>query len=176
MTDGSRPDPDQDHAQWTAVEEISELLHEERFHEALPLLRAVLEADRRNSYAFHLLGVALYEVGELEAARDAYRACVAIAPDHRGARVHLSHCLRELGDLRAAIKEGLDALSRFPDDGDAMHAIGLAYLARGDGVAAKRYLEAYLATGPEFEAATEVRTLLAALDLELDKPKNDPPS
>lgn len=150
------------------------MLHEERFHEALPLLRDVLKTDPKNPYAFHFLGVALYEVGELEAARDAYRACVAIAPDHRGARVHLSHVLRELGDLRAAIKEGLDALSRFPDDGDAMHAIGLAYLARGDGVAAKKYLEAYLGTNPEFEAATEVKTLLAGLELELEKPKGPP--
>jgi len=169
MTDGSRPESDADHAHWTAVEEISELLHEERFHEALPLLRDALKADPKNPYALHLLGVALYEVGQLEPARDAYRACVGVAPNHRGARVHLSHVLRELGDLRGAIKEGLDALSRFPDDGDAMHAVGLAYLARGDGAAAKKYLEAYLRTNPEFEAATEVRTLLAGLELDVEK-------
>lgn len=163
MTDGSRPEPDADHLRWTAVEEIAETVHEERFHDALPLLRDVLKADPKNPYALHLLGIALYELGQLEPARDAYRACVAAAPDHRGARVHLSHVLRELGDHRGAVKEGLAALSRFPDDGDAMHAVGLAYLAGGEDVAARKYLEAYLATNPELEVATEVQSLLAAL-------------
>ena len=38
-----------------------------------------------------------------------------------------------------------------PGDADALHAIGLVYLARGDDAAARRYLEAFLATNPELE-------------------------
>jgi len=41
--------------------------------------------------------------------------------------------------------------------------VGLAYHARGDEVAAKKYLEAFLATGPEFEVGVETRALIAAL-------------
>jgi hypothetical protein len=41
--------------------------------------------------------------------------------------------------------------------------VALAYKARGDEVAARRYLEAFLATGPEFEIATEVRGMLAEM-------------
>jgi hypothetical protein len=89
---------------------------------------------------------------------------VKLAPEYLGARVALSHVLRVTGDLRGAIQEGMSALSHAPGDADALHAVGLAYLARGDSVAAKKYLEAFLATNPEFEVATEVRAMLAALE------------
>lgn len=103
-----------DAAHWTAVEEATELLHEERYREALVELRAVLKKDPSNPYAYYFLGVAFFEVGEIEAARDAYAACLKLAPSHLGARVALSHVLRILGDVRGAIREGLDALSRTP--------------------------------------------------------------
>lgn len=140
------------------------MLHEGSFREALVRLRAALAADPMNPYAFHLLGIALYEVGQIEGARDAYRATLRLAPNHLGARVHLSHVLREMGDSKAAILEGMEALRRFPSDGDALHAIGLAYHARTEYAAAKKYLEAFLETCPELEVATEVRALLASMD------------
>jgi len=154
---------DKDAAHWEAVEESTELLHEEEFHKALEVLRDVIKKDPQNPYAYYFLGVALYEVGELEAARDAYRAALTLAPQHLGARVHLSHTLRELGDTRGALKEAIEALSQAPGDNDALYAAGLGYLARGENVAARKYLEAFLETRPEFESATEVRGILASL-------------
>ena len=162
MTEERTENPD-DAEKWDAVEEATELLHEERFHDALLELREVITRDPQNHYAFHFLGVALFESGELEAARDAYQACLRLAPAYLGARVALSHVLRSLGDLRGAIKEGLQALSASPEDGDAMHAVGLAYHARGDTVAATRYLEAFLETNPEFEVGEEVRAILQSI-------------
>ncbi|MGK4455932.1 tetratricopeptide repeat protein, partial [Klebsiella pneumoniae] len=82
-------------------------------------LREVLADDPRNAYAFYFLAIVMYESGELEAARDAYIACLKLAPTHLGARVALTHVLRTLGDLRGAIKEGLHALSQAPGDSDA---------------------------------------------------------
>jgi tetratricopeptide (TPR) repeat protein len=102
-------------------------------------------------------------VGELEAARDAYRACLQLARMHLGARVALTHVLRQLGDARGAIREGMAALSHSPGDGDALYALGLAHHARGDDAAARKYLEAFLETNPEFEVAVETRGLLAEL-------------
>ena len=153
-----------DAARWDAVEEATELLHEERYHDALVALRDVLEDDPQNPYGFYFLAIAMFESGELEPARDAYRACLRLAPTHLGARVALSHVLRTLGDLRDAVREGMQALSQAPGDPDALHALGLAYYTRGDRSAAKKYLEAYLDTKPEFEVATEVRAMLASLD------------
>jgi Flp pilus assembly protein TadD len=163
-----KPDPKLDARRWEAVEEATELLHEERFREALVALRNVATRDPGNPYAFYFLGVGLFEIGELEAARDAYRATLRLAPTHLGARVALTHILRQLGDLREALKEGTAALSQVPGDPDVLHAIGLVYLARGDKTSARRYLEAFLETNPELEVALEVRQMLAALEQGVD--------
>jgi Flp pilus assembly protein TadD len=154
---------DLDHAHWDAVEEATELLHDQRFHDALVLLRDVIQGDKSNPYAYYFLGVALFESGEMEAARDAYRACLRLAPSHLGARVALSHVLRGLGDTRGALSEAHAALEAAPDDGDALHAVGLAHLARDDRASARRYLTAFLESRPEFEAQVEVRAILDSL-------------
>jgi Flp pilus assembly protein TadD len=130
---------DIDAKHWEEVEEIAELLNEERFHEALVALRELITASPANPYAYHYLGVALFEVGEIAPARSAYLACLKVAPKHLGARVALAHVERTLGNTRDAVREGMTA-------------------------AARRYLEAFLDARPEFEAATEVRAILASLE------------
>jgi tetratricopeptide (TPR) repeat protein len=149
--------------EWEEVEDAVELLHEERFQDALYALRDVLKANPKNAYAYYFLGVALFETAQAEPARDAYRAAIKLSPDYLGARISLSHVLRMLGDLRGAIAEAEEALRRSPGDGDALHAAGLAHAARGDDATARKYLNAFLASDPEFEAATEVRAILETL-------------
>ncbi len=155
---------DRDATQWAAIEEATELLHEERYKEALEELRKVLQKDPENHYAFYFLGQTMYEVGELQPARDAYIAALKLAPAHLGARVALTHVLRKLGDTRAAVSEGLVALDQAPTDGEALYALGLAYLARGDNVSARRHLEAFLRSKPELETRMEVEGLLMSMD------------
>ena len=167
---------DRDAANWAAVEEATELLHEERYKEALEELRNVLRADPQNHYAFYFLGQALYEIGEMAPAREAYQATVRLAPQHLGARVALIHVLRKLGETRAAVSEGLVALEQAPTDGEVLYALGLAYLSRGDNVAARRHLEGFLRSTPELETRMEVEGLLAAMDAGAPaekKPSND---
>jgi Flp pilus assembly protein TadD len=158
-----REDELRDAARWDAVDEATELLHEERYHEAMGELHRALQADPKNAYAYHFLGVAFFELGEIAAARDAYSACLKVAPEHLGARVALCHVLRILGDLRGALREGTSALSQSPGDADALHAVGLVYHALGDRIAARKYLEAFLAAGAEFEVSLEVRALLESM-------------
>ena len=88
--------------QWEAVEEATELLQERLFPQAMIELRRVIMANPNNPYAYFYLGVAFFETEQMEAARDAYRAAVTLAPDYLGARVSLSHVLRQLGDAVAA--------------------------------------------------------------------------
>lgn len=152
-----------DAAHWEAVEEAVELLHEERFREALEILRDIAKSDPTNPYAFFFMGQGLYEVGEMEPARDAYRAALNLAPDHLGARIALCHVERKLGRHREAIKEGMIALEKAPTDGDALYAVGLAYAARGDEAGARRYLEAFLKSKPELETRLEVEAILGAM-------------
>ncbi|MGK3991489.1 tetratricopeptide repeat protein [Sorangium sp. So ce136] len=152
-----------DAAHWEAVEEAAELLQEEQFQAALVALRDVIKASPSNPYAYNLLGHALYELGHLEPARDAYRAAVRIAPSFLGARVALSHALRRVGDVDGAIAQAKEALRRFPKDGEAMHAMGLAYAAHGNRALARKHLQGFLDAGPEVEAAMEVRQILEML-------------
>ncbi len=160
----TKPVDDIDAAYWDAVEEATEQLHEESYQEALVSLRDVIKTNPQNPYAFYFLGVALFEVGELEAAKGAYEACLRVAPNYLGAKIALSHVCRSLGDARGAVQRGMAALTQAPDDGDALYAVGLAYNARGDRAAARKYLSAFLDQRPEFETATEVRALIESFD------------
>ena len=154
-----------DHAFWESVEEATELIQEGRLPDALLALRDVIKAQPKNPYAYHYLGVALFEAGQREAARDAYTAAVRLAPDYLGARVALSHVLRLLGDADGAVAQAKEALRRFPKDGEAMHAAGLAHAARGNRKVAEQHLKGFLTSNPELEAATEVRQILEMLGL-----------
>lgn len=148
---------------WSEVEEAVETLHEPKPLEAILELRDVLRASSRNYYAYHFLGIALFETGELEAARDAYRAALILAPDYLGARVHLSHVLRMLGNAREAVQQAEFAHKQAPNDPEVWHALGMAYAQRGNKENARRWLEAYLHSNPEFEVSLEVRAILEQL-------------
>lgn len=154
-----------DAAHWSAVEEATELLIEERYMDALLELRDVIKKDPQNPYAYHYLGVALFETAQHGPARDAYRAALRLAPSYLGARVGLSHALRTLGDADGALREAQEALRRFPKDADALHAAGLAYAARGNKRLAREHLTRYLDAGPEVESALEVRQILEMLGI-----------
>jgi len=156
------PEEEQDRARWEAVEEIAELLQESQYQQALYLVRDAAKKDPGNPYIFYFMGVALYELSMLEPARDAFRAAVKLSPRYIGARGALAQVLRRLRDFRGAIAEGKEALKISPDDPDALHAIGMSHAAQGHRSEAQRYLEAYLRTKPELEAAQEARL---ALDL-----------
>ena len=150
---------------WDAVEDATELLQEGRYEEALTALRDILRQQPNNPYAFNYVGVGLFELKQLEPARDAFRAAVRLAPDYIGARVALSNVMRLLGNPRGALAQAREVLRRFPKDADALHAAGLASAACGERGAATRDLQDFLAQAPEFEAATEVRQILASLGL-----------
>ncbi|GAC1353183.1 MAG: hypothetical protein NVS3B20_18640 [Polyangiales bacterium] len=152
-----------DAAHWGEVEDAVELIHDGSPIEGIIALREVIRASPRNPYAFHFLGIALFETSELEAARDAYRAALTLSPKYLGARVHLSHVLRMLHDVRGALEQAEVAHRQVPDDPEVWHALGLAHAQRGDKEAGRRYLEAYLGSHPEVEVAAEVRAILEQL-------------
>lgn len=153
-----------DAARWDAIEPASDLAEDGRFEEALGVLKSVVTADAQNAYAYNLMGTIFWELKQLEPARDAFRAAVLSAPDFLGARVSLSHALRRLRDPVQAEREARLAITRLGDDGDAHHALGLALLAQGKRALGERSLRIFLDSRPEFEAAQEVRGLLAMLE------------
>ena len=150
-----------DERRWEAVEEASELLLDGNQPAALALLKTVLVADSGNAYAYYHVGVAMRELNQNEASRDAFAAAVAVAPEYLAARLGLAHALRKTGDILAAITEARDTLERFPHDGDAHFAIALAFAAVGDKAAAVPHLELFLRSGAEVEEQMEAREMLA---------------
>ncbi len=152
-----------DHTHWDAVEEATELLQEQRFHEALANLRDRIREDRYNPYAYYFTGVAMFELGEIEGARDAYRATLRLAPAHMGARIGLSHSLRLLGEIRESIAVAEAARRIAPKDPDVLHALGLARAAAGQPEDAEEHLSAFIDSHPEYEAAQETFDFLREL-------------
>ncbi len=171
MTERDPPVDQRDAKHWGEVEDAVELIHDEQVVEAIYALREVIQRSPKNPYAYHWLGVALFESSELEAARDAYRAALSLSPEYKGARIHLSHVLRMLGDVRGALESAEAARRQDPTDPDVWHALGVAHAQRGDKEVARRWLEAYLAKGnPEVEVQMEVRGILNRLG---DPPKRE---
>jgi tetratricopeptide (TPR) repeat protein len=153
----------EDAANWEQVEEATELMNEGGFIEALVNLRDVIKKSPRNAYAYNFLGAALFETGQFEASRDAYRAALRLRPGYLGARVSLSHTLRKLGDVTGAVSQANEALRQYPRDGDALYAAALANAAKGNRTSAKKQLEGFLSTNPEYEAQLEVQQILGML-------------
>lgn len=150
--------------QWDAAQEGAELLREGEIDLAITELERVVAADSSNAYAYYFLGSAHFEKGTFDKAMKAYVVALDHAPSYLGAMVGLGHTLRMLGRYDQALRMGREVLARAPDDGDALHLMGLVHYARGDESAAATYLRRFLDTGPELEVAQEARGLLEILE------------
>jgi tetratricopeptide (TPR) repeat protein len=162
-----------DAAHWAAVEEASEMLIGGDFERGLGTLRAIIERDRDNPYAFHFLGAALFDMKQFAAAHDAYVAALRVSPGYRASRVGLSHCLRLLGDQQAALDQANVILAEHGEDGDALYAAALALAAGGQREQSRALLERFLTTHPEIEVQLEVRGILDALSQADDAEPSD---
>ncbi|MFW5739606.1 MAG: tetratricopeptide repeat protein [Myxococcota bacterium] len=157
------PSDADDSAQWEAIEEATELLLENDPHEALYVLKKIVQDDPKNPYAYYYIGTAMFEVGRFDAAVDAYRAALRLSPKYLAARVGLSHALRIEGETAAAEQQARKALEQAPGDGDALFALGLALASAGDRKSAVRAIRAFLDTNPELEVSLEARAMLEKL-------------
>ncbi|PWC55046.1 hypothetical protein TSH7_30435 [Azospirillum sp. TSH7] len=73
-----------------------------RLDEARGVYLRILEADRRNAHALHLLGLIERRQGRREKALELIRAALGIAPDMADASCNLGSTLSELGQVDAA--------------------------------------------------------------------------
>lgn len=157
-------DEDEDYEQWEQAQEGAELLREGETDAAIADLERVIEADSTNPYAHYFLGAAHFEKGNFDKAMKAYVLALERAPDYIGAMVALGHTLRMLGRYDQALRMGRQILAKKPDDGEALHLMGLVHYARGEEAAAANFLRRFLDTRPELEVAQEARGLLEILE------------
>lgn len=89
--------------------------------------KALVDSFPREPFAQHLLGSMYQLAGRLPEARTAYKATIDLDPGFAQGYTDLGIVELELGDVDAASRHLKEALSRQPDDVDAM--VGLAQIA-----------------------------------------------
>lgn len=145
---------------WDNAQEGAELLSEGDNAGAVAELERVILADSENEYAYFFLGSAHFEGARFDKAMKAYLEAARIKPGYIGALAGVGHSLRMVGKHHEALRVAKQILLKSKDDQDGLHIAGLAHFALGQGHAAAGYLERFLATKPEIEAAQEARGLL----------------
>lgn len=158
----SDPVDDADDA-WDVAQEGAELLAEGRTEEAVESLERLVERSPRNEHAHFFLGSAYYEQERYAHAMRAYVKALEIAPNYVGAMIHLGHTLHRLGKHTHAIRIGTQVLARRPEDPDALYLLGTCHFALGDNAAAEGFLERFLRTNAEVEAAIEAQGMLQVI-------------
>jgi protein O-GlcNAc transferase len=78
-------------------------------------------------------GLASWERGEREAARDAFLRAASLEPDDAGVQMYLANACTETGRLDEGIAGYRRALALAPGNAGISHNLALALLARGDG-------------------------------------------
>jgi tetratricopeptide (TPR) repeat protein len=101
---------------------------------ALDYARRLRDAYPRRYEARYVLGKALYSLGRLGSAGDAFADGVALAPDDRLSRLGLLTALAHDPDVPFDELQGRadDLKSGTPDDADLLHALAMAREIRGD--------------------------------------------
>ncbi|CAH1791371.1 unnamed protein product, partial [Owenia fusiformis] len=65
-------------------------------------LRGVLDVEEKNYQALYYLGLALYNMGEIRNAIEAYKEAIALKPDTPEVHTSLAHAYKELGNQKSA--------------------------------------------------------------------------
>ena len=110
------------------------------------------------------LGNALRQVGELQRAEEAFKATLALDPQHRAARTNLANLHYEAGraeadagraqqHYRRAVREYEQVLALDSTYVEALNGLGNAYRTLGDGDAASHYYHRVISLQPHFAQA-----------------------
>jgi Flp pilus assembly protein TadD len=80
----------------------SELAHNERYDEAIALLRVLVDDEPDDADALSLLGYSLRKLGQLDAAEHFYLRALDVAPEHLGANQYLGELYVQRGEFAKA--------------------------------------------------------------------------
>jgi tetratricopeptide (TPR) repeat protein len=134
--------------------------HPESLADAAESYRRVLAAAPNWIEAHINLGVALYQMGRNEEAREAFLAAVQIEPSNGIARYNLGCVLEEQGRLAGAIEHLSSAARLMPAHADVHFNLALAYEKSGDRNLARAEWILYLRHAPNGPWADQARAHL----------------
>ncbi|MBN1259780.1 MAG: tetratricopeptide repeat protein [Anaerolineae bacterium] len=111
------------------LEMIKARLEAGAYSEALDMLEDFVQGDSNNAEAQFLLGLAYFNTGAYEKARQAFENTLELDPTRAGAVHHnLGALAIQMDDLNTAIQEFQAALDVEPDDPDTHYQLGAVYL------------------------------------------------
>lgn len=133
---------------------------EKTLPEAVRYYREILELSPDWVEAHINLGVSLYQLGDAEAARDAFRKAVQLDPSNGICRYNLGCVLEEQGAIDEAVEHLRCAARAMPNHADARFNLALAYEKRGQRRLAREQWRLYLRHAPNGPWADEARSHL----------------
>lgn len=94
-----------------AIQIANQLQVSGRLVDAEKVLRQILSVDSRHPHALHLLGVVVYQAGQVILALDLVRQAVELQPENALFESNLAEMLRQQGRIKEAIEHGEKAVS-----------------------------------------------------------------
>lgn len=128
--------------------------------EAVSYYRQTLEISPDWIEAHINLGVALYQMGQVDAARDSFLRAVRLDPWNGICRYNLGCVLEEQGEIDEAIRHLRCATRVLPNHADARFNLALAYEKRGQRRLAREQWTLYLRHAPNGPWAAQARAHL----------------
>ncbi|MCH8348498.1 MAG: tetratricopeptide repeat protein, partial [Proteobacteria bacterium] len=126
------------------------LFGQSKMAEAGLLIKEVLEQDKQDPLALHLLGQISQQQGNYDIARDLYREALKIDPGHANVWGHLGSVLNDLRDAEGAEEALNKALELNPKLARAYKSLADIYLNQGDKKKGIAYLEQALEANPDY--------------------------
>ena len=102
-----------------------------KLQEAQRLLEDLVRHHPQHAHARHLLGVVVYQTGQIEAARQHIAAAISINPNVGHFYTNLAEMCRQHGDVEQAIRLGEQAVALDPSNPVAHSNLGIAYYDAG---------------------------------------------
>jgi len=135
------------------------------FKQMVTICRPLTEAGQPPALAHHLLGVALFKLGQNDEALENLRAAVAVEPGNVGFRDVLGQVLADLELIHEARATFEEALKLDPDNSGVMFQLGALFRRYGQPALAMRFFQAVLKREPNnVEALVNVGEVFFALD------------
>ena len=119
-----------------------------RLAEALPLYEAVLQAEPDNADAWHLLGNAVFQLGDAPLAVQLVGKATALVVNNPVYLLSLGMVQRGAGDLAASLGAYAAVLTLEPDNITALYYVGAAEESAGHKAEARKLFTALLAKMP----------------------------
>jgi Flp pilus assembly protein TadD len=111
----------------------AELLYNQKLYDqAIDALNNVLKLDPKYASAYHNLGIAMKEKGDLDGAILQYRKAIELNPKDASAYYNLGIAMSDKGDLNGAILQYQEAIKLDPKDASAYYNLGIAMSNKGD--------------------------------------------